>query len=367
MIRAGIVGATGYGGRELLRLLTAHSGVELTALASTSVSGETLDEALPAFRKLHTLDFESFDAEALAKKCDVVFVGVPSKASMEPVAALRAAGVRVIDIGADFRLKDTAAYAQYYKTDHTAAHLLPESVYGLVPWYREALRGAMLVAVPGCYPISILTPVRALLDVDGAGGTPAVPGANREIGGPRAGETPAVQAPLVPGLPIVVDSISGISGAGKGTSEAFHFPEMNENLKAYKIGNHQHIPEIEQELGFRAVVQFTPHVAPITRGILTTITLRPEHAFDPAPYFARYESEPFVRVLGEGVLPEVKHVRGSNFCDFGWVMDKRTGNLVIVSAIDNLMGGTAGMALQCMNLMFGLDETMGLRYGGMAP
>jgi N-acetyl-gamma-glutamyl-phosphate reductase len=142
---------------------------------------------------------------------------------------------------------------------------------------------------------------------------------------------------------------------------------MNENLKAYKIGNHQHVPEIEQELGFRALVQFTPHVAPITRGILTTITLRPERAFDPAPYFARYEPEPFVRVLGPGALPEVKHVRGSNFCDFGWVTDQRTGNLIIVSAIDNLVGGTAGMALQCMNLMFGLDETEGLRYGGMAP
>jgi len=338
VIRAGIVGATGYGGRELLRLLTAHPGVELAALASTSVSGETLDEALPAFRKLHTLEFETFDAEALAKKCDVVFVGVPSKLSMEPVAALRAAGARVIDIGADFRLKDTAAYAKYYKAEHTAAHLLPESVYGLVPWYREALKGANLVAVPGCYPISILVPVRPLLDV-----------------------------PRTPCLPIVVDSVSGISGAGKGTSEAFHFPEMNENLKAYKIGNHQHIPEIEQELGFKAVVQFTPHVAPITRGILTTITFRPEKVFDPAPCFARYEAEPFVRVLGEGVLPDVKHVRGSNFCDFGWVMDQRTGNLIVVSAIDNLMGGTAGMAVQCMNLIFGLDETTGLRYGGMAP
>ncbi len=366
MIRAGIVGATGYGGRELLRLLGAHAGVKLTALASTSVSGETLDEALPAFRKMHTLRFETFDAQALAEKCDVVFVGVPGKLSMEPVAALRAAGVRVIDIGPDFRLKDTAVYAKYYKADHTAAHLLPEAVYGHVPWYREALKGANLVAVPGCYPISILTPVRPLLDVPEEGQRAKGEG-QRKLEAHEAGGTPAVRAPLVPCLPIVVDSISGISGAGKGTSEVFHFPEMNENLKAYKIGNHQHIPEIEQELGFRAVVQFTPHVAPITRGILTTITLRPERPFDPAPYFARYEAEPFVRVLGPGVLPDVKHVRGSNFCDFGWVMDGRTGNLIIVSAIDNLMGGTAGMALQCMNLMFGLDETDGLRYGGMAP
>lgn len=337
MIKAGIVGATGYGGRELLRLLAAHPHVEVTALASTTASGERLDEVLPAFRKMFDLRFETFDAEALARQCDVVFVGVPGKASMEPVAALRAAGARVLDIGPDFRLKNLDDFAQYYKAEHTAAHLLPESVYGLVPWYRDALRDAQLVAVPGCYPISAILPLRPLLN-----------------------------APLGD-IPVVIDSISGISGAGRGLSEAFHYPEMNENLKAYKLGVHQHVPEIEQELLHRVTVQFTPHVAPLTRGILTTITLRPAADFDPAEYYAPYDAEPFVRVLGPGVLPEVKHVRGSNFCDFGWVMDKRTGNLVIVSAIDNLVGGTAGMAVQCLNLMFDLDETEGLRLGGMTP
>ncbi len=337
MIKIGIVGATGYGGRELLRLLGGHPEAQLIAAASTSVAGDPLAKELPAFRKIFDLQFETFDAASLAKKCDVVFVGVPGKASMAPVAALRKAGARVIDIGPDFRLKKTDAFKQYYAAEHTASHLLEESVYGLVPWYRDKLANAQLVAVPGCYPISIILPLRPLLD-----------------------------APLS-NLPVVIDSISGISGAGKTPSEAFHFPEMNENLKAYKLGIHQHVPEIEQELLHKMTVQFTPHVAPLTRGILTTITLRPEQVFDPARYYERYADEPFVRVLGAGSLPEIRYVRASNFCDFGWHFDERTGNLLIVSAIDNLMGGTAGMAIQCMNIMFGLDETTGLRWGGMAP
>lgn len=337
MIRVGIVGATGYGGRELLRLLLAHPGAEVKALASTTVAGQKLEDVLPGFRKLSDLRFEAFDAKALRTECDVVFVGVPSKESMEPVAELRAEGARVIDIGPDFRLKDAVVYQEYYKARHTVPDLLAESVYGLPPWHRQALKSAELVAVPGCYPVSIILPLRALLD-----------------------------APLGD-VPVVVDAISGISGAGRGLNEAFHFPEMNENLKAYKLAVHQHVPEIEQEVQHRVMVQFTPHVAPITRGILTTITVRPREEFDPAPFFARYEAEPFVRVLGEGVLPEVKHVRGSNFCDIGWVRDKRTKNLLIVSAIDNLMGGTAGMAVQCMNLMFGQDETAGLMHAGMTP
>ena len=227
MIKIGIVGATGYGGRELLRLLGGHPEAQLIAAASTSVAGDSLAKELPAFRKIFDLEFETFDANTLAKKCDVVFVGVPGKASMAPVAALREAGARVIDIGPDFRLKKTDAFKQYYATEHTASHLLEESVYGLVPWYRDKLADAQLVAVPGCYPISIILPLRPLLD-----------------------------APLS-NIPVVIDSISGISGAGKTPSEAFHFPEMNENLKAYKLGVHQHVPEIEQELLHKMTVQFT--------------------------------------------------------------------------------------------------------------
>jgi len=337
MIRVGIVGATGYGGRELLRLLLPHAGADVVAVVSTSAVGQRLDAQLPAFRSLTDLVFTEFDAGALANACDVVFVGVPGKESMVPVQALRAAGVRVIDIGADFRLKDTALFTQYYKEEHTAPELLDEAVYGYVPGWRDQISQANLVAVPGCYPISIITPLRPLLG-----------------------------APL-DGAPVVINSVSGVSGAGRTPSAALHFPEMNENFRAYKVGVHQHIPEIEQALDFRMTVQYTPHITSMTRGIHSTLVLRPTEPFDPAAYYGVYEGEPFVRVLGEGVLPEVQHVRGTNFIDFGWVRDARTGNIVIASAIDNLMGGTAGMAVQCMNLMFGLDETAGLLYGAFAP
>lgn len=337
MVKVGIVGATGYGGRELLRILFAHPAAEITALASTSVQGELLGDILPAFRGMSALRFAGFDPAALAASCDVVFVGVPGRESMAPVKALRAAGVRVIDIGPDFRLRDTEAWKTYYQCEHTAPELLNAAVYGMAPWNREALRSAELVAVPGCYPISVLLPL-----------------------GPLVAARP-------PSVPIVADCISGISGAGRTPGEANHFPEMNENLRAYKVGQHQHIPEMEQALGHKAIVQFTPHVAPLTRGILSTITLPAPEGVDIAACYEGYADEPFVRVLGPGALPEVKQVRGSNFCDFGWVEDGRTGNLVIVSAIDNLMGGTAGMAVQCMNLMFGMDETAGLLWGGMSP
>ena len=336
MIRVGTVGAIGYGGRELIRVLGLHPEVKLVAAAELE-SGKRLDEALPAFRNLTDVVLEPFDAEALAKNCDVVFMAVPGTKSMALGAALRKAGARVIDQGPDFRIKDTALFAEYYKTEHTASDLLDEAVYGWVPWYREQIRDASLVAVPGCYPISVLTPLR-----------PLVGQVNTDV-------------------PIVVDTISGISGAGRALLEPFHFPEMNENVKAYKIGVHQHTPEIEQELHDAFMVQFTPHVGPYTRGILSTITVRCDKAVDLAGLYACYDDEPFVRVLGEGNLAELKYIRGSNFCDFGWVMDNRTGNLIIVSAIDNLFGGTAGMAVQCMNVMFGLAETTGLTFAGMAP
>ncbi len=246
--------------------------------------------------------------------------------------------MKTLDMGADFRLKDTEAFLKYYRTEHTQPHLLPEAVYGHAALYREQIRTAGLVAVPGCYPLSIITPLK-----------------------------PLIGAPIATEIPIVIDSISGLSGAGRTLNQAYHFPEMNENVKAYKIGIHQHVPEIEQELNHAFMVQFTPHVGPYTRGILSTITVHCKEPFDVAERYACYASEPFIRVLGEGNLPEVRYVRGSNFCDIGWVMDKRTNNLVIVSAIDNLVGGTAGMAIQCMNIIFGLDETTGLKFAGMNP
>jgi len=337
LIRVGIVGATGYGGRELLRLLVAHPEVELTAIASTSVAGERLDAVLPAFRGTCALVFEPFDAAALAARCDVVYLGVPSKLSAEPGEALRNAGVRVIDIGPDFRLKSLESFKAYYGIDHPAPARLNEAVYGLVPANREAIRTADLVAVPGCYPISVLIPLWPL----------------RNAG--------------IDAVPVVATCMSGISGAGRTPNDRLHFPEMNENAWAYKLGVHQHVPEIEQALEHRLTVQFTPHVIPVTRGIHTTIVARPAEQLDPGALFAAYDDEPFIRVLGEGATPELAHVRASNFCDFGWYWDERTKNLMLISAIDNLVGGTAGMAIQCMNLMFGLDERAGIPGVGMTP
>lgn len=336
MIRVGIVGVTGYGGRELLRLLGAHPGAQLVRAVSTSAAGKPLAEILPAFSKVTDVVLEDFDAQVLAQSCDVVFLGVPGTESMPLVRELRASGARVIDMGPDFRLRDLDAFKQYYKTEHTAPELIDERVYGLVPWYRDELRKAELVAVPGCYPISHLIPLK-----------------------------PVVAATKIE-TPIVIDSISGVSGAGRSLAQHYHFPEMNENVWTYKLGRHQHTPEVEQELDHVALVQFNPHVGPYTRGILSTITLRPGGPVDLHACYERYGDEPFVRVLGEGVIPDVTRVRATNFCDLGWVHDERTGNVIIVSAVDNLTGGTAGMAIQCMNLMFGLDETAGLHFGGMS-
>jgi len=335
MIRAGLVGATGYAGRELLRLLINNSKAELVMASSTSAVGQSVADVLPAFKGLTDVVFVEFDAQVMADACDVVFIGVPGTKSMDTGAALRNAGVKVIDMGPDFRLRNLEDFKTYYKIDHTQAESIQERVYGMVPAYREAIKSAELIAVPGCYPLSVLTPLKPLV--------------------------PAVK----PEIPIIIDAISGISGAGRSIAQIFHFPEMNENVRAYKLGIHQHTPEMEQEIDHAAQVQFTPHIGPYTRGILSTITIRPTVNVDLDNVFSVYDNEPFVRVLGEGNIPDLNQVQGTNFCEFGWVKDERTGNIIVVSAIDNLLGGTAGMALQCMNLMFGLDESTGLCLGGM--
>ncbi len=336
MIRVGVVGAAGYGGREFMRLISMHPEAELTA-AVVRQDPESLGDVLPAFRKTTELVTENFDPKSLAERCDVVFIAVPGTKSMDLGQQLLEAGVRVMDLGSDFRIKDPDLYAQYYGVRYSAPELLERAVYGHVPFYREAIRTADLVAVPGCFPISVITALRPLVDA------------------------------AAPQVPVVVDAITGVSGAGRALNEVFHFSAMNENVRAYKLAVHQHTPEIEQELGFKAMVQFTPHVAPLTRGILSTITLRPTRELNVPALYACYEDEPFVRVLPEGQIPDINHVRASNFCDIGWRMDERTGNLLLVSAIDNLVGGTAGMGVQCLNVAFGLEERTGLQFPGMAP
>jgi len=331
----------------LVRILSCHPEVQIEALASHSIAGEEFSSAVGAFRCVADMVCEEFDAALLAERCDAVFVAVPATQSGPLVKALHGAGAKfVLDTGPDFRLKDAGAFAQYYGEEHPAPELLADSVYGLAETNREAIKGAKIVAVPGCYPIGLILAVAPLLKKDDLARSP-----------------------------LIVNSVSGISGAGRSLSEDFHFPEANENARAYKVAVHQHTPEMEQEIsriaGRDIQVIFVPHTVPMTRGIITTATVSLEKTVDQdgleALYNGFYADEPFVRVLPRGKLPETKNVRGSNFCDVAVTYDPRTERAVAVSAIDNLTKGTAGQAVQDMNILFGLDETCGLWWGAMSP
>ncbi len=348
LARVGIVGVTGYGGRELVRLLARHPHVSLTNLVSQSAAGKPFSDVVPSLRgEVDALCVE-FDAERLAKECDVVFLAMPATKAIRPFADLAGRTVKVIDIGPDFRLQDPALYSEYYGMDHTATELLDEAVYGLPELYRAEIEPARLIAVPGCYPISVILALAPLLSPD---------------------------CKVAVDLPIVVNALSGITGAGRSLNETVHFCAAAQNARAYKIGVHQHVPEIEQELsriaGRQVTVQFTPYTIPLNRGILTTIVAKNASAITQpdltALYAEFYGNEPFVRVLEDGALPEIRQVAGSNFCDIGAKCDERTGNIIVVSAIDNLVKGTAGSAVQCMNIMSGYDEGTGLEHLSLCP
>lgn len=341
VIRVGVAGATGYTGIELVRILSRHPGVRLVAGTSEQYQGRALEEVFPHLGGGVGLPaLEPLDPGRLAAACDAVFLALPHGVAGSVVPALLAGGVRVIDLGADFRLRDPEAYRTWYAHEPAPAALLEEAVYGLPELYRQRIPGARLVANPGCYPTSCALAAAPLL---------------------RAG--------LVETRGIVFDSKSGVSGAGRGVSLGVHFSEVNENLKAYSVaGAHRHTPEIEQTLsdlaGEPVRVTFTPHLVPMTRGILTTayFQLREEASRERVWEVFRefYRGEPFVRVRPPGSLPQTKEVWGSNRCDIGVEVDARTGRVVVVAAIDNLVKGASGQAVQNLNLLFGLDETLGL-------
>jgi N-acetyl-gamma-glutamyl-phosphate reductase len=300
----------------------------------------------PSLTGFVDLTCRALDPEWLASEAEFVFLALPHKASMAVGVDLLKRGVRVLDLSADFRLKDPAAYRTWYGFDHAAPALLGEAVYGLPELHGEALAAARLVAVPGCYPTSAIL-----------------------------GLSPLLANGLTDLETIVIDSISGVSGAGRKPELPTHFSEVNESLKAYGVAKHRHTPEIEQELsgvaGHAVTVTFTPHLAPLTRGILTTITARLRGSQSTGDllgvYREFYRGRPFVRVLEDGRLPETKHVLHSNLCDVGLVSDPRTGRVIVVSAIDNLVKGASGQAVQCFNLMAGLDERAGLWIPGLFP
>jgi N-acetyl-gamma-glutamyl-phosphate reductase len=344
--RVAIAGASGYTGAELLRLLVQHPGVEVVALTAESHANQPISQIFPSLAGFVDLICRPLDPETLAAEAEFVFLALPHKTSMAVGADLVKRGVRVLDLSADFRLKDPAAYRTWYGFEHLAPSLLGEAVYGLPELHREEIAAARLVAVPGCYPTSAIL-----------------------------GFSPLLARGLADPETIVIDSISGVSGAGRKPELPTHFSEANESLKAYGVGKHRHTPEIEQELsgvaGRPVTVTFTPHLAPLTRGILTTITARLAAPRSTAEllgvYREFYRGRSFVRVLEEGRLPETKHVLHSNLCDVGLVSDARTGRVIVVSAIDNLVKGASGQAVQCFNLMAGLDERAGLWIPGLFP
>jgi N-acetyl-gamma-glutamyl-phosphate reductase len=344
--RVAVAGASGYTGVELLRFLVQHPAARVVALTAETHANQAISQVFPNLKGFVDLTCLPLDPAALAAEAEYVFLALPHTASMTVAAELVERGVRVLDLSADFRLKDPAAYSKWYGFAHTAPALLSTAVYGLPELHREAIVSARLVAVPGCYPTSAIL-----------------------------GLSPLVATGLIDPETIVIDSISGVSGAGRKPELPTHFSEANESLKAYGVAKHRHTPEIEQELsgvaGRPVTVTFTPHLAPLTRGILTTITARltgPQTTADLlATYREFYRGRPFVRVLEEGRLPETKHVLHSNLCDIGVVSDPRTGRAIVVSAIDNLAKGASGQAVQCFNLMAGLDERAGLWIPGLFP
>jgi len=339
-IRVAVVGATGYTGGELLRLLVGHTGVRLTAVTSEQSAGKSVSEVFPSLAKAIELPLVAFDAEKVAANADVAFVALPSGAAMDASAALAGAGCRVVDLSPDYRFVDPAVYQAWYGSPHRYHKLLDRAVYGLPEVHRRRISKARVVGNPGCYPTGALIALAPL----------------------------ARKGLLKPGSPVIIDAKSGISGAGRGAALPYHFPEANEGLMAYKIGRHRHQPEIVQELGRLTAastpVVFTPHLTPMTRGIFCTIYAETTKAMTPervmALYRTDYGDEPFLRLLEPGESPQTKAVWGSNFCDLGAAAASQTGWVILMTAIDNLVKGAAGQAIQNMNLMCGFPETQGL-------
>ena len=349
-VKVAIVGASGYSGEELVRLLLGHPHVELAAVTSRSNAGQTLAQVFPKFASrplAKTLRFTEPNTELLAKQADVVFLALPHGVAAEYAVPLLNLGCRVIDLSADFRLRSADIYKEFYAHDHPAPELLARAVYGLPEVYREQIKDNLLIASPGCYPTSILLPT-----------------------------IPLLKAGLIKPHGIIANSMSGVSGAGRKADLDYLFCECNESVRPYGVPKHRHLSEIEEQLGFAAgttvTIQFTPHLIPVNRGILTTLYLAPEKHFstneDAATFGARiaqcyqaaYMNEPFIRLLEGKALPDTKNVVGTNSIEIAWRLDPRTGRLIVMSAEDNIVKGAGGQAVQSMNIACGFPETAGL-------
>ena len=345
MVRVGVYGASGYTGQELLRLLLRHPAAEVVAVTSRRYAGKSVADIYPAFTGLTDLMFMDASPAEVAGKCEHVFLALPHAVSMSVAPLFLQAGKKVVDLSADFRLRNADTYAAWYGR-HTAPDLLGEAVYGIPELYREAIRRARIVANPGCYPTSIIL-----------------------------GLAPLLKEGWIEPSSIIADSKSGVSGAGREPQVASLFCEVAEAFKAYKVASHRHTPEIEQELsvlaGRELRISFTPHLLPISRGILSTIyaalskNASPETIHELFEDF--YKDESFVRIYKKGAYPNISSVRGANYCDIGIAVDDRTGRVIVISAIDNLVKGAAGQAIQNMNLLWGMKENLGLEMISLYP
>ncbi len=339
MKRIAIIGATGYTGRELIRLLVGHPKVALTALTSTQSAGKAFSEIYPAFLGRVDLRLEPLKIAAIARRVDLAFLCLPHGESIETAATFLKKAVRVVDLSADFRLRSAASYEAWYGAPHAAPKLLQDALYGLPELSAKSYAGVRLIANPGCYPTATLLALAPLV-AEGA----------VDLGS------------------LICDAKSGTSGAGRSAKTDMLFCEVNENFYPYKIASHRHTPEIEQGLtalaGKPVHIQFTPHLLPVERGILATIYAKPYREWTEKKlrdlYRKFYKGKPFVRILKDGVFPSLAAVTRTNYCDIGLTYDPRTQNIVAVSAIDNLVKGASGQAIQNMNRLFGWKEGLGL-------
>ena len=346
MMKAAIVGASGYTGVELARILANHPETTLTCATSRQFDGQKLSEVFPNLRSCTDLVCRNHPVEEIIDLADFIFCAVPHKTAMDIVPTFLQAGKKVVDLSADYRIRDIRTYEKWYQR-HSSPEIIEEAVYGLPELYREHIPGARLVANPGCYPTSIIL-----------------------------GIAPALAAGIIDHTAIIADSKSGTSGAGRSASLGALYCEVADGFRPYKVGGtHRHIPEIEQELtllaGSDVTITFTPHLLPISRGILSTIyaPLKKEVSEHQVLdlYRSIYENQFFVRVLDKDSIPATQYVRGSNFCDIGIKIDSRTSRLIVTAAIDNIVKGASGQAVQNMNLMCGFDETSGLTNAPFFP
>jgi len=351
-LKISIIGATGYTGKELVKILMNHPKVELVYLTSSTYTGKNIYEVFPEFLNKLDKKLTNLDSELISQNSDLVFTALPHTVSMDVVPELLKKGIKIIDLSADYRIKDPAVYKEWYEKGHNkiSENLLSETVYGLPEIYLDKIKDALLVANPGCYPTSIIL-----------------------------GIAPLLKFKLVDPQDIIIDSKSGATGAGRKLSLGLHFSECNENFKAYKVVKHNHIPEVEQELtsiyfggdynkqtqqGAGIKISFTPHLLPINKGIFSTCYLNlnnPKEEEEILKVYQKfYQNAPFMRIFEPPNLPEIKFVTGTNYCDIGFTIDERVNKIKVISVIDNLLKGAAGQAVQNMNIMSGFPETEGI-------